>query len=76
LQFCSFIFQVASARRESEVTFFWFSSQSATCCYLSNHSKVESFRQAPCPRTQKANFPACSPHYPFMQNVKQGNCEY
>jgi len=31
----------------------------AICYYLSNHSKVETFRQAPYPRTQQVNLPAC-----------------
>ena len=31
----------------------------------------------PCPRTQQASLPACSPHYPFfMLSAKQGSCEY
>ena len=31
----------------------------------------------PCPRTQQASLPACSPHYPFfMLSTKQGSYEY
>jgi len=51
----------------SEVTF-RFSSQAATRYYQSSHSKEKASRLVPCPscpRTQHANLPACSPHYPF-----------
>ena len=27
------------------------------------HTKTEASRLVPCPRTQKASLPACSPHY-------------
>ena len=31
----------------------------------------------PCPRTQQASLPACSPRYLFcMLSAKQGSCEY
>ena len=41
------------------------------------HIKVEASRYLPCPRTQQASLPACSPHYPiFMLGAKQGSCEY
>jgi len=76
--FCSFARKFAKLPQpgERQVIFFWSSSQSATCYYLFNYSKVEASHQVPCPKIQLANFPACSPHYPFMLNVKQGNCEY
>jgi len=32
--------------------------------------------KVPCPRTQQANLPACSPHYPLLLSANQGSCEY
>jgi len=48
-----------------EVTFIWYSSQSATCYYMFNYTNVEASHQVPCPRIQEANLLARSPHYPF-----------
>ena len=31
------------------------------------HIKMEASRWLPCPRTQQASLPACSPHYPFFK---------
>jgi len=39
--------------------------------YLSNHSKADTS----WPRIQ-ANFPACSPHFSLIVNVKHGSCEH
>jgi len=66
-KFCNFarLFAKVPQSRDREVTFFWSSSQSATCYYLSNRTNVEASHQVPCPRTQQANLLACSPHYPF-----------
>jgi len=30
----------------------------------------------PCPRTQQANLPACSQHYPYNVEHQAGSCEY
>jgi len=53
-----------------------FPSPAATWYYLSNHSKVEASHQVPYPRTQQANLPACSPHYPFHDERQVESYEY
>jgi len=77
-KFCSFarLFAKLPQPREREVAFFWSSSQSHTCHYLPNHTKVKASHQGPCPRTQQANLLVCFPHYPFNAIFKQENREY
>jgi len=53
------------------------SSETATCYYQSNHSKVEAIPLSALPKdTIRANLPAYLHAIPLMLNVKQGSCEY
>ena len=36
------------------------------------HIKTEASRLVPCPRTQQASLPACSPHYPLSAERQAG----
>jgi len=64
-------------RRTWEKGLFRFSSQTATCYYQSNHSKVERISLSALPKDTKSELSGLSSHYPsFMLNVKQGSCEY
>jgi len=72
LQFCSFISQVASTRRQRSS-----SSQAATCYYQSNHSKIEAISLIALPNDKTSELTNLSLHYLFlMLNVKPGSCEY
>ena len=40
------------------------------------HMKMGHPVKCPCPRTQQASLPACSPHYPIVLSAKQRSCQY
>jgi len=67
-KFCLFICQAASARSQRSGLFLVFESKSATCYYLSNHTKVKASHQVP---VQEHNKRTC-----WLVFYNQGNCEY
>jgi len=57
---------------DSEVTFFWYSYQSAICYYQSNHSKVEAIPLSALPMDTTSELAGLSPHYPFNAERQAG----
>jgi len=52
------------------------SSQTATCYYQSNHSKVEVIQLSVLPKDATSEHVGLSSHFPLMLNAEKRSCEY
>jgi len=72
LQFCSFIYGTKLPQPGNSEGTFAASSQIVTCCYQSNHLKVEATLLSALPKDTTNELAGLSSHYPFNAESQVG----